>query len=129
MRLEELSNRLNGKSVSESLDELASIFPGTAVFTTSFGTEDQIISHIIFKKNIPIEVVTLDTGRLFPETYKLFSETITRYGKKINVYFPDHEDIETLVTEKGPYSFYESKENRLECCRFRKVVPLSEYFF
>jgi phosphoadenosine phosphosulfate reductase len=124
MKLKELSSRLNGKTIAESLNELVDIFPGKVVFTTSFGTEDQVLSHIIFKKNIPVDVITLDTGRLFPETYKLFSETIAKYNKKIKVYFPDHEDVETMVTEKGPYSFYESKESRMECCRLRKVVPL-----
>jgi phosphoadenosine phosphosulfate reductase len=124
MELKELSNLFIGKTIAESLNELVSIFPGKVVFTTSFGTEDQVITHIIFKNNIPVEVVTLDTGRLFPETYKVFSETIIKYNKKINVFFPDHEDVEKMVTEKGPFSFFESKENRLECCRLRKVVPL-----
>jgi len=124
MELKELSDLFIGKTIAESLNELVSIFPGKVVFTTSFGIEDQVITHIIFKNNIPVEVVTLDTGRLFPETYKVFSETIIKYNKKINVFFPDHEDVEKMVTEKGPFSFFESKENRLECCRLRKVVPL-----
>jgi len=124
MELKELSSLLNGKTVVESLIELVSVFPGKVVFTTSFGMEDQVITHIIFRNMIPVEVVTLDTGRLFPETYKVFSETIIKYKKKINVCFPDHEDVEKMVTEKGPLSFYESKENRLECCRLRKLVPL-----
>lgn len=65
MKLDQLNSRLIGKTISESLNEIVSIFPGKVVFTTSFGTEDQILTHIIFKKNIPIEVITLDTGRLF----------------------------------------------------------------
>ena len=73
----------------------------------------------------PIEVATLDTGRLFPETYKVFNETYKKYQKQINVYFPDHEAVENMVTEKGPFSFYYSRENRLECCRIRKLVPLN----
>jgi phosphoadenosine phosphosulfate reductase len=124
MELKELSSLLSGKTIADSLNELVPIFPAKVVFTTSFGIEDQVITHIIFKNNIPVEVVTLDTGRLFSETYTVFSETIIKYNKKINVYFPDHEDVEKMVTEKGPFSFYESKENRLECCRLRKVVPL-----
>jgi phosphoadenosine phosphosulfate reductase len=124
MELNELSNRLNGLSVADGIRELISIYPGNVVFTTSFGIEDQVITHSIFKNNLPIEVVTLDTGRLFPETYKVFAETVIKYGKNINVYFPEHEAVEKMVTQKGPFSFYESKENRLECCRLRKVVPL-----
>jgi phosphoadenosine phosphosulfate reductase len=125
LKLSELNSLLKDKSIKESLKILLNIFPDKVVFTTSFGIEDQVISHIIFENNIPVEVVTLDTGRLFPETYKVFSETFKKYNKKINVYFPDHEAVENMVTEKGPFSFYYSKENRFECCSLRKVVPLN----
>jgi phosphoadenosine phosphosulfate reductase len=125
MELKELSSRLEGKSVVESLKELAYEFPGKVIFTTSFGIEDQVITYFILRNEIPIEVITLDTGRLFPETYQVFAETFLKYKKKINVYFPEYEAVERLVTEKGPFSFYESKENRLECCHIRKVVPLN----
>jgi phosphoadenosine phosphosulfate reductase len=123
--LSQLSSRLRDKSIVDSLRELVLAFPGKVVFTTSFGIEDQVITDIIFNNNIPVEVITLDTGRLFPETYQVFSETILKYRKKINVCFPDAGDIEKLMTLKGPFSFYESKENRLECCHLRKVVPLN----
>lgn len=125
LKLDELSNILRDKTIDESLKIVASIWPGEVVFTTSFGIEDQVLTHKIFDNNIPVEVVTLDTGRLFPETYKVFSETLIRYNKKIKLFFPDHDDVEEMVTNRGPFSFYESKENRLECCRIRKVVPLN----
>lgn len=125
MELQELKDQLSGKSIGDQLRRLAELFPGKVVFTTSFGIEDQAISHLIFENDIPVEVVTLDTGRLFQETYKVFNETVKKYQKKIKVYFPDNEGVEKMVTEKGPFSFYYSKENRLECCRFRKVVPLN----
>jgi phosphoadenosine phosphosulfate reductase len=125
LKLNELSNILSVKTIEESLKFLVSHWPGKVVFTTSFGIEDQVLTHIIFENNIPIEVVTLDTGRLFPETYKVFNQTIKKYGKKINVFFPDNENVEKMLTEKGPFSFYYSKENRMECCRLRKVVPLN----
>jgi phosphoadenosine phosphosulfate reductase len=125
MKLNELINQLRGRTIADSLNILVSRFPGKVIFTTSFGIEDQVITHIIFKHNIPVEVVTLDTGRLFPETYKVFSETILKYNKKIEVYFPDYKDVESMVTAKGPFSFYGSKEDRLECCSIRKVVPLN----
>jgi phosphoadenosine phosphosulfate reductase len=124
--LTKLSSLLKDKSIAESLKEIEAEYPGKVVFTTSFGIEDQVITDIIFKNNIPVEVITLDTGRLFPETYQVFSETILKYRKKINVCFPDANDIQKLMTEKGPFSFYESKENRLECCYLRKVVPLNK---
>jgi phosphoadenosine phosphosulfate reductase len=125
LKLNELSLLLRGKSIENSLKTLVSLFPEEVVFTTSFGIEDQVITHKIFTENIPVEVVTLDTGRIFPETYKVFSETVLRYNRKISVFFPDFKDVEKMVTEKGPLSFYESKEDRLECCRLRKVVPLT----
>lgn len=125
MKLKELSDQLSGKSIEEHLEKLVSLFRGRIIFTTSFGIEDQVITHKIFSNNLPVKIVTLDTGRLFPETYEVFSQTIIKYHKKINVYFPEYETVEKMVTEKGPFSFYESKENRQECCRLRKVVPLN----
>ena len=126
MELHDLKDQLIGKSIEDQLRKLAELFPGQVVFTTSFGMEDQVISHLIFENNIPLEVVTIDTGRLFKETYTVFHKTIKTYQKRIKVYFPDHEAVEKMMTEKGPFSFYYSKENRLECCRIRKVAQLSK---
>ncbi|OFY66004.1 MAG: phosphoadenosine phosphosulfate reductase [Bacteroidetes bacterium RBG_13_43_22] len=126
MNLTEMRRMLNGKTIEESIRILVSLFPGRVVFTTSFGIEDQVITHIIFNNHLPVEVATLDTGRLFPETYKVFNETIKKYHENIQVYLPDHEAIEQMLTKKGPYSFYYSKEDRLECCKLRKVVPLNK---
>ena len=125
MPIKELKNHLNGLSIEEQLNILISIFPEKIIFTTSLGIEDQVITHKIFKNNLDIKVATLDTGRLFPQTYDLLSNTIIRYNKKIDVYFPEYEDVEKMVTEKGPLSFYKSVENRKECCSLRKIVPLN----
>ncbi len=125
MNKSELEAILKNRNPEKQLDQLSSVFRGRILFTTSFGIEDQVITHMIFSNNLPVKVVTLDTGRLFPETHKVFSETIKKYGKKIGVYFPPHEETEKMLTEKGPFSFYYSKENRLECCRLRKLIPLS----
>ena len=125
MRSSEVKDTLSGNSAEEILESLAGLFAGRIIFTTSFGIEDQVITHMIFTNNLPIKITTLDTGRLFPETYKVFSSTIAKYKRKIDVYLPDYDGVETMVTEKGPFSFYESKENRQECCRIRKVVPLN----
>jgi phosphoadenosine phosphosulfate reductase len=101
----ELKNDLAGRSIEDCLNKIASCFPGKIIFTSSFGIEDQVLTHIIFKHNIPIVIATIDTGRLFPETYKVFNETLKKYQKEIKVYFPDHEPIEKLITEKGPFSW------------------------
>jgi phosphoadenosine phosphosulfate reductase len=123
--IKEIKQRIENKPVEDQLKTIAEIFRGNVVFTSSFGIEDQAITHMIFDNNLPIEVATLDTGRLFPETYKVFNETYKKYQKQIIVYFPDHDAAEKMVTEKGPFSFYYSRENRLECCRIRKLVPLN----
>jgi phosphoadenosine phosphosulfate reductase len=125
MDIKELKNHIENKPVADQLKFIASTFPAKSIFTTSFGIEDQVLTHIIFENNLPVKVATLDTGRLFPETYKVFNETVKKYQEKIHIYFPDYEPVEDMVTQKGPYSFFYSKENRLECCRLRKVIPLN----
>jgi phosphoadenosine phosphosulfate reductase len=125
MQLSNLKNQLIGLTIEKQLMTLISIFQGKIIFTTSLGIEDQVITHIIFSNNLDIKVATLDTGRLFPQTYDVLSSTIIKYNKKIDIYFPEYEAIEKLVTEKGPYSFYQSVENRKECCGIRKIVPLN----
>ena len=125
MKLNDLRQQLSGKSIEERLETIVNLFPEKTIFTTSFGIEDQVITQKIFTNNLPIKVVTLDTGRLFPETYEVYSQTIIRYNKNITVYFPDYVSVENMVSEKGPLSFYKSVENRKECCTLRKVVPLN----
>ncbi|MFN5983784.1 MAG: phosphoadenylyl-sulfate reductase [Fluviicola sp.] len=95
------------------------------VFSTSLAWEDQVITHVIFKYDLKINVFTLDTGRLFPETYSTLQATLRKYKKPIDVFFPKHDSIEELVSTKGPFSFYESVDNRKECCFIRKVEPLN----
>jgi len=122
---EEVLKMVQDKDPAGAMALLASLFPGRIVFTTSFGMEDQVITDLIFTHQLDIEVITLDTGRLFRETYKVFNKTVEKYGRHIKTYFPDTAALEKLLTEKGPYSFYESAENRRECCHIRKVEPLN----
>jgi phosphoadenosine phosphosulfate reductase len=119
-----LNKEAEAASLVSMLGKLAVQFPGKVIFTTSLGIEDQIITDMIFSNNLNIRVVTLDTGRLFEETYKVFNRTVDKYGKMIEVFFPKNESVEKMVTEKGPLSFYKSVENRKECCNIRKVEPL-----
>lgn len=108
-----------------ALDLLAQRFPGRVSFSTSFGLEDQVITHLIFENKLPIRVFTLDTGRNFQETYATWSSTLERYEQAIDVFFPRAEAVEALLLEKGPNSFYDSVENRKACCHIRKVEPLA----
>lgn len=121
---DEINELVHGKSVLEALTVLADRFPGKIVFSTSFGIEDQVITHFIFSNNLPIRVFTLETGRLFPETYYVWNRTLEIYKKDIEAYFPDTHAVQQLISQKGPSSFYESVENRKECCRIRKIEPL-----
>lgn len=124
MQLDDLIDGLNGKTLVERLEEVALRFPGQVVFSSAFGQEDQVITDAIFKNDIDIKVFTLDTGRLFKETYDLIDQTRSRYQKPITIYFPNTQNVERMVTEKGMHSFYDSVEDRKSCCFIRKVEPL-----
>jgi phosphoadenosine phosphosulfate reductase len=112
------------RSPLASLAWLAERFAGRAVFSTSFGIEDQVIAHLIFSQKLPIRVFTLDTGRNFPETYSTWSRTLERYQQPIQTYAPQAAPLEAFLAEKGPNAFYDSVENRKQCCHIRKVEPL-----
>jgi phosphoadenosine phosphosulfate reductase len=124
MNVKEIKEIIGGKKGVELLQTIASLFPNEVVFSTSFGIEDQVITEWIGKNNINIEIFTLDTGRLFKETYSLWSRTLERHQLPIKTYTADTTLLEDFISRKGPNSFYESVENRKECCRIRKIEPL-----
>ena len=111
--------------ITAVLVHLTNQWPDKVCFSTSFSYEDQVITDLILSNEIPIKIFTLDTGRMFSETYSVWKKTNDRYATKIEAYFPDRVAEETLMTTKGPYSFYDSVENRKECCGIRKVEPLN----
>ncbi|UUC44239.1 phosphoadenylyl-sulfate reductase [Flavobacterium cerinum] len=114
-----------GGNIRENLKLLSENTTGKIVFSTSFGIEDQLITESVFTQDLDnIEVFTLDTGRLFPETYATWDKTLLQYGKKIKTYYPYQDHLETFVEERGINAFYESPELRKECCHIRKVEPL-----
>ena len=112
-------------SLEEGLKFITEKISGGVVFSTSLGQEDQVITDAIFKNNLPVKVFTLDTGRLFYEHYELLAKNNARYKTKTQVYFPEASDVERYVNEKGINAFYQSVENRKECCFIRKVKPLN----
>lgn len=124
MKISEIKELLSGKQGAELLQVITEQYPGQVVFSTSFGIEDQIITDWIGKNKVNIRVFTLDTGRLFKETYSLWSRTVERYELKIDTYYPNTEKVQEFVSKKGPNSFYESVENRKSCCYIRKIEPL-----
>jgi phosphoadenosine phosphosulfate reductase len=130
-------NMLNHSADASSLNEqmekldlagrlaLAASLGGRVVFTTSLGIEDQVITHVIGTHRFDIDVVTLETGRLFPETVQLIADTESRYGIEITRYHPLKEDIDAYVAQYGLNGFYDSVEARHACCGVRKVKPLA----
>lgn len=107
------------------LESLVAGDPGKIVFTTSFGLEDQALTHVIATAGLPIEIVTLDTGRLFPETYALWAETEAKYARRIRAFYPQADAVSAMVADAGINGFYWSKDARLACCGVRKVEPLA----
>ncbi|MDV3256885.1 MAG: phosphoadenylyl-sulfate reductase [Sphingomonas sp.] len=116
--------QIGGQTIEERLRSACNAIDGRIVFTTSFGIEDQLIAHHIFGLGLPIEVATLDTGRLFPSTYKLWQETEERYGVRIRSHHPDASALADLVADCGINGFYHSRDARTACCNVRKVEPL-----
>jgi phosphoadenosine phosphosulfate reductase len=117
---------INEESITKSIGALCDQYPGKVIFTTSFSLEDQVVTHLICTNHFPVKIVTLDTGRLFEETYKVFARTIEKYKVSIETFHPDADELSRLTKQKGPFSFYESIENRKECCHIRKVKPLQK---
>ena len=123
-----LKQTLESLSLGEALQYVAENYQNV-VFSTSFGQEDQVITDAIYKNNptnaaLNIRVFTLDTGRLFQETYDLMDATRAKYNQSFETYFPNTAKVEALAKEKGFNSFYFSVENRKECCFIRKIEPL-----
>jgi len=107
-----------------ALKELSNNYPEGVVFTTSFGIEDQVLTDLISRNNLNIRLATLDTGRLFTETYDLIDRTKSRYGIEIKSYFPDTLSLEEFVNSQGMNSIFKSIDNRKACCKIRKIKPL-----
>jgi len=121
-----LQRQIEQLSITDALKKLAASFSGRVSFSTSFGPEDQVITDLISKSGAVISLFTLDTGRLFPETYTTWHSTIEQYGFSIKAFYPDEKQLQTYVTANGPNAFYQSVEMRQKCCYIRKVLPLKK---
>ncbi|NOX89173.1 MAG: phosphoadenylyl-sulfate reductase [Calditrichaeota bacterium] len=118
---------LSEKTASEILEWAFDEFgDDKIILATAFGVESQIITDILVKSKRPFRVFTIDTGRLFQETYDVMQKSMEKYGIKYEVYAPDAGDLAKLIGEHGPNLFYESIENRKKCCEIRKVRPLEK---
>ncbi|MDZ7740919.1 MAG: phosphoadenylyl-sulfate reductase [Bacteroidota bacterium] len=106
--------------LSHALEE----FKDKLTFASSMGAEDQVITHMLANITKDFKIFTLDTARLFQETYDLIQKTNSRYKINIDIYFPDAIKVEKMVKDKGINLFYDSVENRKLCCFNRKIEPL-----
>jgi phosphoadenosine phosphosulfate reductase len=120
-----LTDAMTVLSPPERLALLRRELKGRIVFTHGFGIEGQLLFHWIAEQDLDIDVVTIDTGRLFPETYDLWRDTEARYGRRIHAIHPDSVAVERLVARDGLYGFYESVDARHACCDVRKIKPLA----
>ena len=124
--IEKLNQQFASLSLEKAFETLSTLGFKNIAFSTSLGQEDQVLTDVIFRNNHPIKVFTLDTGRLFEQTYDVLDKTQKKYNKSISSFAPDNNELEALLDSKGPYSFYDSIENRKECCSIRKINPLQK---
>ncbi len=124
--LAHLQNNSSSLSIPDILQQLPVLFPGKVTFSTSFSNEDQVITDLINKSTKGISLFTLDTGRLYPETYSTWSRTLEKYQARIKAFYPDKKQLQVYVSDNGPNAFYTSVELRKKCCYIRKVVPLKK---
>lgn len=121
---ETLNVQFSNKSPEEVLTFFLREYKGKIAFASSLGAEDQVITKMIADIDSSARIFMLDTGRLFPQTYSLVERTKEHFNINIEIFFPDFDVIEKMVNAKGINLFYESLENRKECCHNRKIKPL-----
>ncbi len=119
---------LKGKSAVGIIAYFLLHFGDRLVLSTSLGLEDQVLTEMVLRQKRDVEVFTLDTGRLFPETYDLIARTNKYFGIRMKTYFPEPVAVEKMVAENGINLFYDSVENRKKCCGIRKVAQLPRAF-
>src|SRR5580698_6676729 len=105
-----LLHQTAGLTIQQTLALLAKQFPNQVTLSSSFSFEDQLISHDILNNHLPISIFTLDTGRLFAETYSVWSATNEKYQTHIKAFYPNQDKLQEFVEAKGPNSFYELVE-------------------
>jgi len=123
--LSALEKAFTENTIEDALAYAAKLFPGKIKFSTSLGQEDQVLTDIIARHKIDVRIFTIDTGRLFNETYETLEKTTARYKIPVDIYFPQTESVQQMVAAKGVNLFYESVESRQLCCNVRKVEPLN----
>lgn len=126
--IKELAGRFREASPQEIVDYFVGNFGNKIALSSSLSIEDQVLTEMVISNHPGAKIFTLDTGRLFPETYDLIDRTSKKYKFNLQVFFPEKEALEKLVNNKGINLFYDSVANRKECCRIRKIEPLKRAF-
>ncbi len=127
-QIEKLNKELSDASAEEIVGYFLQHYKGRIALSSSLSIEDQTLLDIIVKQDKQARIFTLDTGRLFPETYQLIDRTNMTYGINIEVFFPDYKEVQRMVREEGINLFYNSIESRHRCCQIRKLEPLKRAF-
>ncbi len=127
-KIDNLNERFKSSDPHEVLRYFLQEYHGRIALSSSLGAEDQVLTEMVAAIDPSVRIFTLDTGRLFPETYDLIDRTNKAYKIKIDIMFPDYARVQEMVKEKGINLFYESIENRKLCCGIRKIEPLQRAF-
>ena len=126
--INQINEQLKNISAEEVLVYFINEYKDKIALASSLGAEDQVLTDMLVKINKNIKIFTLDTGRLFQETYELIDKTNKKYDIRMDIYFPDTINVEKMCKENGVNLFYESVENRKLCCNVRKMEPLKRAF-
>jgi phosphoadenosine phosphosulfate reductase len=127
-KIASLNQQLAGADAIGLLSYFLTEYKGRIALASSLGLEDQVLTEMVCFIDPSLKIFTLDTGRLFPETYDLIQRTNQKYGMQMQVYFPEAQMVEQMVHSKGINLFYNSIEDRKTCCHTRKIVPLKRAF-
>ena len=128
LNIEQLNQQFEGQSPEAVIQYFLSEYTGKIALSSSLGIEDQVLTDMIVKADKSTRIFTLDTGRLFPETYSLIDKTNIKYDIHLEVLFPDYSEVEKMVKEEGINLFYKGIDQRKACCRVRKLDPLKRAF-
>lgn len=124
----QFNQQFSGKAPEEVLTFFLQAFRGRIALSSSLSIEDQMLTDLIAKTDSTTRIFTLDTGRLFPETYSLIERTRMKYPITLEVFFPEASEVEKMVKEEGINLFYAGIEQRKRCCNVRKMQPLKRAF-
>jgi len=85
------------------------------VYSSSLGVEAMVLSDLIYTHDLPIDIFTVDTGRLPEATLALIERLQRRYQKSIRVVYPEAQALQNYVADHGINGFYHGLEQRQRC--------------